>query len=81
MTYASRLTNDDLLEDTSMIEKFSSKREITIDAVEAFFTSVVEGKAGNMSHDAGISTLTSILGRMAYELHREITWDEMLRTG
>jgi hypothetical protein len=34
-----------------------------------------------MSQDAGISTLTSILGRMAYEQHREVTWDEMLRTG
>jgi hypothetical protein len=34
-----------------------------------------------MSQDAGISTLTSILGRMAYEFQREITWDEMLRNG
>jgi myo-inositol 2-dehydrogenase / D-chiro-inositol 1-dehydrogenase len=78
---ASRLANDDQLEDTSMIEKFSSKREISIDAVEAFFTSVVARTPRNMSQDAGISTLTSILGRMAYELHREVTWDEMLRTG
>ena len=78
---ASRLANDDKLDDTSLIEKVPTKREITIDAVEAFFTSILEGKPRNMSHDAGISTLTSILGRMAYEFHREITWDEMLRTG
>ena len=78
---ASRLANDDQLEDTSMIERFSSKREITIDAVEAFFTSIIEGKPRNMSQDAGISTLTSILGRMAYESHHEVTWEEMLRTG
>lgn len=78
---ASRLANDDQLEDTSLIEKVPSKREITIDAVRAFFTSIVEGKPRNMSQDAGISTLTSILGRMAYESHREVTWEEMLRTG
>ncbi len=78
---ASGLANDDKLDDTSLIEKVPSKREITIDAVEAFFTSIVEGKARNMSQDAGISTLTSILGRMAYEFQREITWDEMLRSG
>jgi myo-inositol 2-dehydrogenase / D-chiro-inositol 1-dehydrogenase len=78
---ASRLLNDDRLEDTSMIERISSKREITIDAVEAFFTSILEGKPRNMSQDAGISTLTSILGRMAFETHREVTWEEMLRQG
>ncbi len=78
---AARLANDDQLEDTSLIEKFPSRREISIDAVEAFFTAIVEGKPRNMSQEAGISTLTSILGRMAYELKREVTWDEMLRTG
>jgi len=64
-----------------LIEKVPTKREITIDAVEAFFSSILEGKPRNMSQDAGISTLTSILGRMAYEFQREITWDEMLRNG
>jgi predicted dehydrogenase len=78
---ASGLANDDKLDDTSLIEKVPTKREITIDAVEAFFSSILEGKPRNMSQDAGISTLTSILGRMAYEFQREITWDEMLRKG
>jgi predicted dehydrogenase len=78
---ASGLANDDKLDDTSLIEKVPTKREITIDAVEAFFSSILEGKPRNMSQDAGISTLTSILGRMAYEFQREITWDEMLRNG
>jgi len=78
---AARLVNDDKLEDTSLIQKVPSKREITIDAVEAFYTSILAGKPCNMSHEAGISTFTSILGRMAYEFHREVTWDEMLRTG
>jgi len=78
---ASRLANDDKLEDTSLIRKVTSKREITIDAVEAFFTSVTTAKPYNMAQTAGLSTFTSILGRMAYEFHREVTWDEMLRTG
>ena len=78
---AARLANDDKLEDTSLIRKVTSKREISIDAVNAFYTSILANKPYNMSQDAGISTLTSILGRMAYELHREVTWEEMLRTG
>jgi len=78
---AARLANDDKLEDTSLIQKVPSKREITIDAVEAFYTNILAGKPRNMSHEAAISTFTSILGRMAYEFHREVTWDEMLRTG
>ena len=78
---AARLTNDDKLEDSSLIQKVPSKREITIDAVEAFYTSILAGQPYNMSREAGISTFTSILGRMAYEFHREVTWDEMLRSG
>ena len=78
---ATRLANDDKLDDTCPIERVPTKRGITIDAVEAFFTSIVEGKARNMSQDAGISTLTSIVGRMTCEFQRQITWDEMLRTG
>jgi myo-inositol 2-dehydrogenase / D-chiro-inositol 1-dehydrogenase len=78
---SSWLTNDDKLDDTSLIERVPSKREITIDAVEAFYSSILEGKPRNMSQDAGTSTLTSILGRMAYESGREVTWDEMLQSG
>lgn len=78
---AARLLNDDKLEDTSLIQKVPSKREITIDAVEAFLASIVAGRPHNMSQEAGVSTFTSILGRMAYEYRREVTWSEMLRTG
>jgi hypothetical protein len=31
-----------------------------------------------MTKDAAESTLTSILGRMAYETRREVTWKEMM---
>jgi myo-inositol 2-dehydrogenase / D-chiro-inositol 1-dehydrogenase len=55
-----------------------SKREITIDAVEAFFQSIVDKKPFSMWKDSAESTLTAILGRMACELGREVTWEEML---
>jgi predicted dehydrogenase len=78
---AARLKNDDLLDDTSMIRKVPSKREITIDAVAAFFSAILDRTPRNMAEQAGISTLTSILGRMAYEEQREVTWDEMMKRG
>jgi myo-inositol 2-dehydrogenase / D-chiro-inositol 1-dehydrogenase len=78
---AARLTNDDILEDTSMVRRVASKREITIDAVEAFFKGVAESKPINMTATATESTFTSILGRMAFEGKREATWDEMMKAG
>lgn len=72
--------NADDLTDSSLIERRTSKREITIDAVEAFFASVRDGKPYNMASIAANATFTSILGRMAYQQKREVTWDEMLKT-
>ena len=66
--------------DASLIEKVVSKREITIDAVEHFFRRIVEKKPYNMAKDAGEATLGCILGRMAYETKREVTWEEMMRS-
>ena len=74
----SPLKNADDLRDRSLIEKGESKREITIDAVESFFSSIVERKPYNMAAAAADSTFTSLLGRMAYETNREVTWEEML---
>jgi predicted dehydrogenase len=59
--------------------RVDSKREITMDAVEAFFKSIVDRKPFSMTQDAADSTLTSILGRMAVELRREVSWEEMMR--
>jgi myo-inositol 2-dehydrogenase/D-chiro-inositol 1-dehydrogenase len=72
--------NADDLGDRSLIEKGESKREITIDAVEAFYTSIIDAKPHNMAQIAADATLTSILGRMAYQTKREVTWEEMLRS-
>jgi predicted dehydrogenase len=57
-----------------------SKREITIDAVEAFFQSIADAKPLHMTQDAADSTLTAILARMAVDLKREVTWDEMMKS-
>jgi predicted dehydrogenase len=61
-------------------ERVASKREITIDALEAFITHIVEGKSYSMANDACDATLTALLGRLAVDLKREVTWEELLRT-
>ena len=60
--------------------KADSKREITIDAIERFLTHVVENKPENNAPTAAESTFTSILGRMAIDSGRRVTWDEMLQS-
>ena len=70
--------NDDDLRDRSLIERVDSKHEITIDAVDAFFRAIVDAKPVNMTQAATESTLTCLLGRMAYETKREVTWEELL---
>jgi predicted dehydrogenase len=57
-----------------------SKREITIDALERFITRVVESKPENNAMWAAESTLTSLLGRMAIDTGRRITWEELLNS-
>jgi myo-inositol 2-dehydrogenase / D-chiro-inositol 1-dehydrogenase len=77
---ASPLKNADDLRDRSLIERGDSKREITIDAVQAFYTSIIEKKPIHMGKDAAESTLTALLGRMAYQKKREVTWDELMQS-
>ena len=72
------LKNADDLRDRSLIERGDSKREITIDAIEYFFESIVDKKPHNEAQDAADSTFAALLGRMAYETKREVTWEEML---
>lgn len=62
------------------VTKFDSKREITIDAIEHFFSAIVEKRKFNMAEDACMSTLTSLLGRMACEKQRKVTWAEMMKS-
>ncbi|MEX2262954.1 MAG: Gfo/Idh/MocA family oxidoreductase [Bryobacteraceae bacterium] len=57
-----------------------SEYDITIDALKEFVRRVSEGKPENAGVRAAESTLTSILGQMAIDLRREVTWDEMMRS-
>jgi hypothetical protein len=41
---------------------------------------ICEGQPENTAATAVDSTLTCILGRMAQDGRREVTWDEMLKT-
>jgi predicted dehydrogenase len=55
-----------------------SRREITIDAIERFLTRIVESKPENNAPTAAESTLTALLGRMAIDTGRRVTWDELM---
>jgi predicted dehydrogenase len=57
-----------------------SKREITIDAIERFLTHVVENKPENNAPAAAESTFTSLLGRLAIDKGRRVSWEEMLES-
>jgi predicted dehydrogenase len=57
-----------------------SEHDITIDSLQAFVQRVTEGKPENVGVRAAESTLTSILGQMAIDRKREVTWDEMMRS-
>ena len=56
----------------------NSPRNITIDSVAAFVQRIQEGKPENAGVRGAESTLTAILGRMAMDRRREVTWDEMM---
>ncbi len=52
-------------------------RNETIDAVDEFVTRIAEGRPENTGVRGAESTLTAILGRMAMDRKREVTWEEM----
>jgi predicted dehydrogenase len=62
------------------VQKVDSKREITIDAIERFLTHVIENKPENNAPAAAESTFTSLLGRLAIDKGRRVTWEEMLES-
>lgn len=57
-----------------------SEHDITVDALRSFVTQVVEGKPENTGVRAAESTLTCILGQMAIDQRRVVTWDEMMKS-
>jgi predicted dehydrogenase len=56
-----------------------SPRNITIDSVSEFVARIAEGRPENVGARGAESTLTAILGRMAMDARREVTWDEMMK--
>ena len=55
-------------------------RNIDHDSVEAFVMRVAEGKTENVGIRGAESTLTAILGRMAMDTGRTVTWEEMMQS-
>jgi myo-inositol 2-dehydrogenase / D-chiro-inositol 1-dehydrogenase len=74
------LKNADDLRDRSLIERGDTKREITIDAIAAFYQSILDRKPYHMWESSANSTFTALLGRMAYETGREVTWEELMKS-
>ncbi len=58
----------------------ASPRNVTTDAIDAFVKRIAEGKPENTVVRGAESTLTAILGRMAMNVRREVTWDEMMQS-
>ncbi|MDX1982639.1 MAG: Gfo/Idh/MocA family oxidoreductase [Bryobacteraceae bacterium] len=56
-------------------------KSITENAVEQFVERVLTGKPENTAARSAESTLACILGRMAIDRRREVTWKEMLAEG
>jgi hypothetical protein len=46
----------------------------------AFVQRIAEGKPENTGVRGAESTLTAILGRIAMDVRREVTWDEMMKS-
>jgi myo-inositol 2-dehydrogenase/D-chiro-inositol 1-dehydrogenase len=57
-----------------------SGQDITNDAIAEFVRRVSEGKPENTGVRAAESTLTAILGQMAIDKKREVSWEEMMRS-
>jgi myo-inositol 2-dehydrogenase/D-chiro-inositol 1-dehydrogenase len=64
--------------DDAVTEK--EPRDITADALVEFIRRIREGDPENTGVRTAESTLTAIMGRMAIDLKREVTWDEVLRS-
>jgi predicted dehydrogenase len=57
------------------VEDMPTKRDITIDAIEAFLGRIVEGKPENVVHRSALSTCIALLGRTAIYTGRTATWN------
>ena len=60
--------------------RVDAPHNITRDSVHQFVQRVREGKPENVGVRGAESTLTALMGRMAIDLRREVTWDEMMKS-
>lgn len=58
-----------------------AERDISVDSLQEFVRRVSEGKPENVGVRAAESTLTALLGQMAIDSKREVTWEEMMASG
>lgn len=56
------------------VEEMPTKRDITIDAIEAFVGRIVEGRPENVVERSALSTCIALLGRAAIYTGRTVTW-------
>jgi len=56
------------------VDDMPTKRDITIDAIEAFLTRIVESKPENVVERSALSTCIALLGRTAIYTGRTATW-------
>lgn len=52
-------------------------RDITADAIEEFVRRIRDGQPENTAISGAVSTATAIMGQMAIDQKREVTWDEL----
>jgi predicted dehydrogenase len=63
-----------------IVTEKEARPDITIDALEEFIRKIQDGKPENAAVSGAESTLTAIMGRMAVDLRREVTWEEMMKS-
>jgi predicted dehydrogenase len=62
------------------VQRVEGVRDVTIDAVKVFIDRIVDDKPDNEAFSAAESTFTSLLGRLAIESGRRVTWEEMVQS-
>ncbi len=63
-----------------IVTENEKRPDITSDALEEFIQRIKDGKPQNTAQSGAESTLTAIMGRMATDARREVTWEEMLKS-
>jgi hypothetical protein len=64
---------------TDVVEE-KATREITVDALEEFIRRIRENRPENTALTGAETTLTAIMGRMAVDQRREVTWEQMMKS-